>query len=138
MLKIAYLEAREERLRSLDRVIEEFSPHKRQDFCASTGIFFLGWIAEVLEVYVIISYQGGPAWLSLPSLSPPSPFLFIKSSAFSFLAASAPKTVGMCSPRGLRPFRHHLRAAPAVPGPGLDRNGMAMPVIAEKNGIEQK
>ena len=49
-----------------------------------------------------------------------------------------PKTVGRCSPRGLRPFRHHLRAAPAVPGPSLDRNGMAMPVIAGKNGIEQK
>ena len=64
----------------------------------------------------------------LSSKAPPS----------SFLAASVPKTVGMCSPRGLRPFRHHLRAAPAVPGPSLDRNGMAMPVIAEKNGIEQK
>ena len=56
----------------------------------------------------------------------------------SFLAASVPKTVGMCSPRSLRLFRHHLRAAPAVPEPSLDRNGMAMPVIAEKNGIEQK
>ena len=63
---------------------------------------------------------------------------FLKAPPSSFLEASAPKTVGMCSPRGLRPFRHHLRAAPAVPGHGLDQNGMALPVIAEKNGIEQK
>ena len=69
-----------------------------------------------------------PALAVLSSKAPPS----------SFLAASVPKTVGMCSPRGLRLFRHHLRAASAIPGPSLDRNGMAMPVIAEKNGIEQK
>lgn len=73
MLKIAYLEAREERLQSLGRAIGEFYFHKRQDFCASTGLFFLGWIAEALEVYVIIWHEGGPVWLSLPSLSPPSP-----------------------------------------------------------------
>ena len=61
MLKIAYIEAREERSRSLDRVIGEFYPHKRQAFCASTGLFFLAWMAEGLEVYVIIWYQGGSA-----------------------------------------------------------------------------
>ena len=78
MLKIAYIEAREERSRSLDRVIGEFYPHKRQAFCASTGLFFLAWMAEGLEVYVIIWYQGGSAWLSLASLSPPSPFFHHK------------------------------------------------------------
>ncbi len=54
MLKITNLEAREERLRSLDRAIGGFYPHKRQDFCASTGLFFLGWIAKALDVYVIL------------------------------------------------------------------------------------
>ena len=78
MLKIAYFEVRQERVQSLGRAIGEFYFHKRQDFCASTGPFFLGWIAEALEVYVIISYQGGPAWLSLASLSPPSPFFHQK------------------------------------------------------------
>ena len=63
----------------------------------------------------------------LSSKAPPS----------SFLAASVPKTVGMCSPQGLRLFRHHLRAASAVQT-RLDRNGMSRPVIAEKNGIERK
>ena len=135
MLKIAYLEAREERLQSLGRAIGEFYSHKRQDFCASTGLFFLGWIAEALEVYVIIWHEGGPVWLSLPSLSPPSPS-FITSP--HLLHSWPPLRPRRWDPRGLRPFRHHLRAAPAVPEPSLDRNGMAMPVIAEKNGIEQK
>jgi len=40
-----------------------------------------------------------------------------KASPSSFLAASVPKTVGMCSPQGLRLFRHHLRAASAVQDP---------------------
>lgn len=59
MLKIAYIEAREERSRSLDRVIGEFYPHKRQAFCASTGLFFLAWMAEELEVYVIFGIREG-------------------------------------------------------------------------------
>ena len=126
MLKIAYIEAREERSRSLDRVIGEFYPHKRQAFCASTGFFFLAWMAEKLEVYVIIWYQGGSAWLSLASLSPPSPFFHQK-----------PRLLHSWQPRGRRLFRHHLRAASAVPGPGLDRNGVAMPVIAEKNEMSR-
>ena len=78
MLKIAYFEAREERVQSLGRAIGEFYFHKRQAFCASTGLFFLAWMAEGLEVYVIIWYQGGSAWLSLASLSPPSPFFHQK------------------------------------------------------------
>ena len=55
-LKIAYLEAREEQLRSLDRTILEFYQHNRPAFYSSTGLFFLGWMAEALEVYVIIYY----------------------------------------------------------------------------------
>ena len=135
MLKIAYFEAREERVQSLGRAIGEFYFHKRQDFCASTELFFLAWIAEALEVYVIIWHEGGPVWLSLSSLSPPSPFFHQKP---RLLHSWQSLRLRRQDPRSLRPFRHHLRAAPAVPGPSLDRNGMAMPVIAEKNGIEQK
>lgn len=54
---MTYFGAREERVQSLGRAIGEFYFHKRQDFSASTGIFFLGWIVEALEVYVIISYH---------------------------------------------------------------------------------
>ena len=80
-LKIAYLEAREERLKSLDRAVWEFYRHKRPAFCASTGLFFLGWIAEALEVYVIIWYLGGPA-MALSAISIGALSVFIKSSTF--------------------------------------------------------
>jgi glycosyltransferase 2 family protein len=80
-LKIAYLEAREERLRSLDRAIWGFYRHRRPAFCASTGLFFLGWMAEALEVYVIIWYLGGPA-MALSAISIAALSVFIKSSTF--------------------------------------------------------
>jgi len=80
-LKIAYLEAREERLRSLDRAVWGFYRHKRPAFCASTGLFLLGWIAEALEVYVIIWYLGGPA-MALSAISIGALSVFIKSSTF--------------------------------------------------------
>ncbi len=80
-LKIAYLEARGERLRSVDREIWGFYRHRRPAFCASTGLFFLGWIAEALEVYVIIWYLGGPA-MALSAISISALSVFIKSSTF--------------------------------------------------------
>ena len=94
-LKIAYLEAREEQLRSLDRAIWGFYRHKRPAFCASTGLFFLGWIAEALEVYVIICILGVLPWPSPPSLLPPSPSLS-KAAPSSSPAASARRTAGIC------------------------------------------
>lgn len=60
-IKVAYLEAREEKLRLLDRTILDFYTHNRPAFYSSTGLFFIGWLGEALEVYVIISYLGGPA-----------------------------------------------------------------------------
>lgn len=60
-LKIAYFEAREEKLRSLDRTIPGFYRDNRPAIYSSTGLFFLGWMAEAMEVYVIIYYLGGPA-----------------------------------------------------------------------------
>ena len=80
-LKIKYLEAREERLRSLDRAILGFYRHKRPAFCASTGLFFLGWMAEALEVYVILYLLGGPA-MALSAISIAALSVFIKSSTF--------------------------------------------------------
>jgi uncharacterized protein (TIRG00374 family) len=80
-LKIAYLEAREEKLRSLDRTILDFYRHNRPAFYASTGLFFLGWMAEALEVYVIISYLGGPA-MAFSAISIGALSVFIKGGTF--------------------------------------------------------
>jgi uncharacterized protein (TIRG00374 family) len=80
-LKIAYLEAREEKLRSLDRTILEFYRHNRPAFYSSTGLFFLGWMAEALEVYVIIYYLGGPA-MALSAISIGALSVFIKGGTF--------------------------------------------------------
>lgn len=80
-LKIGYLKAREEKLRSLDRTILEFYTHNRPAFYSSTGFFFLGWMAEALEVYVIISYLGGPA-MALSAISIGALSVFIKGGTF--------------------------------------------------------
>ena len=80
-LKIAYLEAREEKLRSLDQTILEFYRHNRPAFYASTGLFFLGWMAEALEVYVIVYYLGGPA-MALSAISIGALSVFIKGGTF--------------------------------------------------------
>jgi uncharacterized protein (TIRG00374 family) len=80
-LKIKYLEAREEKLRSLDRAILGFYRHKRPAFYASTGLFFLGWMAEALEVYVILYYLGGPT-MALSAISIGALSVFIKGGTF--------------------------------------------------------
>ncbi|HSN04555.1 MAG TPA: lysylphosphatidylglycerol synthase transmembrane domain-containing protein [Nitrospira sp.] len=79
--RIGFLEAREDRLRELDRTILEFYTHHRPAFYASTGLFFLGWLAEALEVYVIIYYLGGPA-LAFPAISIGALSVFIKGGTF--------------------------------------------------------
>ena len=80
-LRIAYLEAREEKLRSLDRTILTFYRDNRPAFYSSTGLFFLGWMAEALEVYVIIYYLGGPA-MALSAISIGALSVFIKGGTF--------------------------------------------------------
>ena len=80
-LKIAYLEAREDKLRSLDRTILDFYRHNRPAFYSSTGLFFLGWLAEAFEVYVIVYYLGGPA-MALAAISIGALSVFIKGGTF--------------------------------------------------------
>jgi uncharacterized protein (TIRG00374 family) len=186
-LKIAYLEAREEKLRSLDRAIWGFYRNKRPAFSASTGLFFLGWMAEALEVFVILYYLGGPA-MALSAISIAALSVFIKSSTF-FIPGSLGaqdggnllllEAFGYSGVTGitfalLRRFRELVwiglgllclalvggqqqfkkvlpttpvlvpdpflipRIAPAVPGASLDRNGIVLPAMAVKNGIETK
>jgi uncharacterized protein (TIRG00374 family) len=80
-LRIGFLESREEKLRSLDQTILNFYTHHQSTFYGSTGLYFLGWLAEALEVFVIIYYLGGPAdlWsaISIGALS-----VFIKGGTF--------------------------------------------------------
>ena len=80
-LKIHYLEVREKKLRSLDRTILDFYRDNRLTFCSSIGLFFVGWMAEALEVYVIIYYLGGPA-MALSAISISALSVFIKSGTF--------------------------------------------------------
>jgi glycosyltransferase 2 family protein len=79
--RIGFLESSEEKLRSLDRTILNFYTHHQPRFYASTGLYFLGWLAEALEVFVIIHYLGGPADL-LAAISIGALSVFIKGGTF--------------------------------------------------------
>jgi uncharacterized protein (TIRG00374 family) len=80
-LRIKFLEAQEEHLRSIDQTIRNFYNHHQRAFYASTGVYFLGWMAEALEVFVIISLLGAPASL-LPTISIGALAVFIKGGTF--------------------------------------------------------
>ncbi|MCC2640833.1 MAG: conserved rane protein of unknown function [Nitrospira sp.] len=59
-LRLRYLESREGKLLELDRTIARFYTHQRPAFLLSTGLFFFGWLAEALEVFVIVLCLGHP------------------------------------------------------------------------------
>lgn len=80
-MKIHYLEVREKKLQSLDRTILDFYRDNRLTFCSSIGLFFVGWMAEALEVYIIIYFLGGPA-MALSAISISALSVFIKSGTF--------------------------------------------------------
>jgi glycosyltransferase 2 family protein len=80
-LRISFLETREEKLRSLDLTILNFYTHHRSTFYASMGLYLLGWLSEALEVFVIISYLGGPATV-LSAISIGALSVFIKGGTF--------------------------------------------------------
>lgn len=80
-VRIEFLETREDQLKSLDATILSFYGHHRGAFYASTGLYLLGWIAEALEVLVIVSYLGGPATL-LSAVSIGALSVFIKGGTF--------------------------------------------------------
>ena len=80
-LRIGFLESREAKLRSLDQTILHFYTDHQSKFYLSTGLYFLGWLAEALEVYVILVCLDGPTTLwsaiSIGALS-----VFIKGGTF--------------------------------------------------------
>jgi uncharacterized protein (TIRG00374 family) len=59
-LRITFMESREQKLRSLDETILRFYTDHRPLFYAATALYLLGWLAEALEVFVIISLLGEP------------------------------------------------------------------------------
>jgi glycosyltransferase 2 family protein len=80
-LHIPFLEAREEKLRSLDEIILTFYTKDRSAFYASTCLYLMGWLAEAVEVYVIIFYLGGPTSV-LSAISIGALSVFIKGGTF--------------------------------------------------------
>lgn len=59
-LRLQSLESREQKLLELDRTIAHFYSHRRSAFLLSTGFFLLGWLAEALEVFVMVLCLGQP------------------------------------------------------------------------------
>jgi len=80
-LRIKFLEAQEEHLRSIDQTILNFYSHHQKAFYASIVVYFFGWMAEALEVFVIIYYLGGPTNL-LSTISIGALAVFIKGGTF--------------------------------------------------------
>ncbi len=80
-LRISFLEAREDKLKSLDQTILDFYTHHRATFYASAAFYFLGWLAEALEVFVIIYYLGGPV-TAMSAISIGALSVFIKGGTF--------------------------------------------------------
>lgn len=81
-IRIPYLETREDKLRELDRTILDFYTHDRRAFLLSIGFFFLGWLAEALEVYAILWFIGGPAVSPLAAIAIGALSVFIKGGTF--------------------------------------------------------
>ena len=80
-IRISYLESREDKLQALDRAINDFYARDRRAFILSIGMFLLGWLAEALEVYIILYVIGPPADV-LTSVSIAALAVVIKGGAF--------------------------------------------------------
>ncbi len=80
-LRIRSLEAQEEHLRSIDQTIRNFYSHHQKAFYASMVVYFLGWMAESMEVFGIIYLLGGSVSV-LSALSIGALAVFIKGGSF--------------------------------------------------------
>jgi len=80
-IRIPPLEAREEKLRDLDRTILAFYDNDRRAFVQSIAFFFLGWLAEALEAYAILYVLAGSVG-AVPALAIGGMSAFIKGATF--------------------------------------------------------
>jgi uncharacterized membrane protein YbhN (UPF0104 family) len=80
-LRVQYLESQEQKLLELDRTIAHFYAHRRTAFLVSTGLFLLGWLAEALEVFVMVLWLGQPITV-LSAIAIGALSVFIKGGTF--------------------------------------------------------
>lgn len=80
-LRIKALETQEAHLCAIDQTIQNFYSHHQKAFYASMGLYFLGWMAESLEVFGIIYFLGGSV-SALSALSIGALAVFIKGGSF--------------------------------------------------------
>lgn len=80
-VRIRSLEAQDAHLRSIDQTIRNFYSHHQKVFYASLGVYFVGWMAESLEVFGIIYLLGGSVTV-LSALSIGALAVFIKGGSF--------------------------------------------------------
>ncbi|MBH0190583.1 MAG: flippase-like domain-containing protein [Nitrospira sp.] len=80
-LRIKSLESQEVHLLSIDQTIQNYYSHHQRAFYASIGVYFLGWMAEAMEVFVILYYLGGPTDV-LGTISIGALAVFIKGGTF--------------------------------------------------------
>lgn len=80
-LAIKPLASREEQLLELDRTIAAFYSQNRAGFLLSILLFFFGWLAETIEVYVMLLVLGEPVTI-LSSIAIGALSVFIKGGAF--------------------------------------------------------
>ncbi len=80
-IRLAFLEAREAKLLELDETIQKFYRERHATFLFAVGVFFLGWLAEALEVYAILYFLDVQVDL-LSSLAIAALAVLIKGSVF--------------------------------------------------------
>lgn len=80
-LRIGFLESQEAHLLSIDRTIQNYYSHHQRAFYASIGVYFFGWMAESIEVFIILQFLGGPTSL-LSAFSIGALAVFIKGGSF--------------------------------------------------------
>ena len=80
-LSMKFMESHEEKLLALDRTIAAFYSGNRAGFLLSILLFFLGWLAETVEVYVMLRILGESVTLTT-SIAIGALSVFIKGGAF--------------------------------------------------------
>ena len=92
-LRLEYLESREQQLMELDRTIADFYGRRQAAFLLSTVLFLLGWLAEALEVFVMVLCLGEPITV-LSAVAIGALSVFIKGGTFFIPGSLGAQDVG--------------------------------------------
>jgi glycosyltransferase 2 family protein len=63
-LKLAFIEKHREKIQDVDRTITGFYRDHRQRFYSSTAFYFIGWLADTFEIYLVAHLLGMPVTLT--------------------------------------------------------------------------